>query len=61
MFEECMVEFQKIDGDRKARLIWCGWEKTVVDQDGTQGSAIAAFHVNRFVICRILSNEKTGD
>jgi hypothetical protein len=54
MFEERMVEFQKIDGDRKARLIWRGWEKTVVDEDGTQGSAIAAFHVNRFVICRIL-------
>ena len=61
MFEECMVEFQKIDGDREARLIWRSWEKSLVDQDGTQGSAITAFHINRFVICKILSNEKKID
>jgi hypothetical protein len=37
MFKECMVEFKKIDGDHEMRLVWHGWEKTTVDQDGTQG------------------------
>ena len=60
MFEEC-IEFQKIYGNRQARLIWRSWEKTMVDQDGTQLLTITAFHIDHFVICQMLSNEKMED
>jgi hypothetical protein len=50
VFKECMVQLQKVNRDCQARLIRRSRKETVVDQDGSKRSAIAALDIYCFVI-----------